>query len=357
MAVTAGTGVAPEVGAQGSDQVVFVEVNEGGQVLRQGVGITRKRGDECFVVAADHVVRGDAPVNPDDREAPETIWVVASNERRIPAVYKMTLPRDIAILRVNPENPHAATLCANWPRVASLERLDRRAQSESWQSGEVLGRDREGNRTSLPVTVARVALTTGEVTVRPDSGKGDIQPGMSGSLVLVDGIAAGILRNEVSGAGIVQSLESLEPDIARYLDIQFPPSRRVIRLSLVIPGRGQIATRREGLGTAWFVATAAASVTLFMVSSTETRIEVFDDEFGIPRSYPYDVREFPLRWYAPAVWLFSGAVSTLEAGRAARNYPGLEEPPAAARTSLRLTAFPTVVDGEPAFTLAVRLSF
>lgn len=339
--------IAPRAHAQGPDRIVSVQADN-----RNGQGITRRRGDECFVISPDHVVQG-----PRDsaRRAPDTIWVRASRGERIPTSFVKEFPRDMALLHVHPESPYAATLCAEWPEVLSLERIMSRPSGET----VIKGRDEQGNGDGMPVALTGDDATDEMFKVRPTLTGDRIERGMSGSLVYVNGRAAGILLWEMGNGtvGIVQRLDRVEPDLAPFLREHFPPSRALIRTSLLFPGRGQLATRRGEIGVVWFAATLAASTYLFTRSEVVDRTEVFEDDFGIPRSYPYQEREFPLQWYAAATWVASGVLSTWEAGRFARRGYDRGKPAATPRTSLRMGVYPAMVAGERAVVVGAGFSF
>lgn len=349
-ALLAGVG---EARAQGPEQVVFVYERGNGQ--GGGRGITRKRGDDCFVVAPDHVVRGDTA-----REPPHPVRIMASKNRPIATTFLAPLEGDLAILLVDPTSPHASTLCAAWPRriwtIRQLHEMSRRGTSPE---GRLIGVNESGGDESMEIKLYDVDPATRHFYIRPLRDGERFVPGISGSLVYVNGRAAGIVKGVIadSNTASVQSLEAAAEKLDPYFETQFPPSRRLIRTSLFLPGRGQAVTRRPELGAFWFGATVAVSTYLATRSETFTRTEVFDDDFGVPRSYPYQVREFPLQWHALAVWLASGALSTWEAARTARGYPGYRIERAPWATSLRVGAYPAVVAGEQAIVVGAGFSF
>jgi hypothetical protein len=90
---------------------------------------------------------------------------------------------------------------------------------------------------------------------------------------------------------------------------------------------GQWATRRKAGGAAWAVATAASAAAVAWYPRSVTRIRTYRDFFGTPRSYPYPGRDHPLRQFAPAVWLLSGALSALEAKQYVRHHTDPPVPP------------------------------
>jgi len=348
-------GAATEAPAQGTDRLVFVQGRE------TGSGITRRRGDECFVVAPDHVVRGDTTGNAAFRHAPDTVWIVASGNRRIPTTWERSLVQDLAILRVSRKSPYAATLCALWPRVrtnADLQRsLDR---DEPYPKGELVGRGPGGVEVRRRVNVRYRGEA--QFTVVVEGNDEPIKLGMSGSLVTVNGIPYGMLLGRVgkdTSHAVIQSLDAVEDIIHRYFVDNVPPSRGMIMTSLAIPGRGQALTRRRSLGALWLGTTVVTSALAVWYPRTVTRVEIVPDEFGVPRSYPYQDREYPYKGYALPVWLLSGAASVWEAGRYVRVQYEHDTSGSAAqrRTSLRMNAYPASVEGEPAIVLGVGLSF
>jgi hypothetical protein len=353
VALLAGVG---EARAQAPDQVVFVHGR--GEESAGGRGITRRRGDDCFVVTPDHVVRGDTVRNPNFRSAPHLVRIVASKGRPIETTFVDRLEGDLAILHVDPTSPYASTLCATWPRrIWTTQQLHSMRGSE--REGQLVGVNDAGGDDPMEITLDDVDPATRRFSIRPKRNGEPFTAGISGSLVFVNGRAVGIVK-EVIGDGTiaaVQSLEAAAEKLDSYFETEFPPSRALIRTSLLIPGRGQFATRRGEIGVAWFVATLATSTYLFTRSEVVDRTEVVDDDFGIPRSYPYQEREFPLQWYAAATWVVSGVLSTWEAGQYVRTGYGHGKHDTPPPTSLRIGAYPAVVAGERAVVVGAGFSF
>jgi hypothetical protein len=350
-ALLAGMG---EARAQAPDRVVFVHgPGEGGG----GRGITRRRGDDCFVVAPDHVVRGEVG-DPSFRAAPHVVRIVASQDRLINTTFITPLEGDLALLRVDTTSEHESTLCASWPRrIWTTRELQRRRETVGGADGWLVGVNDGAGDAPMEITLGEVDPGTRRFWIRPRRDGEPFTSGVSGSLVYVNGRPAGIVKrvNADSVIAEVQSLEAATEQLDPYLETEFPPSRALIRTSLLFPGRGQLVTRRGEVGVAWFAATLAASTYLLTKSETIDRTEVFPDEFGVPRSYPYQERTYPLQWYGAAVWVASGVLSTWEAGHFART--GYGRGRTAPRTSLRIDAYPTLVAGERAVVVGAGFSF
>jgi len=344
-----GAGIASEARAQEPNRMVSVRAD-----TRTGHGITRRRGDECFVIAPDHVVQGS--LSDPNRDAPDIVWITASGERRIPTAYRATPAEDIALLLVERSSENAEGVCASWPRgVLSMARL---ASMGRGAVGRIQGRDSRGEHTEFPVVLDEWNPASGTFTILPNESRHRFAPGVSGSLVLIKGRPAGILLRVVDGVGIVQSLEQLEPDLRRHLREQAPPARATRWGSLFIPGTGQAFTWGRAQGAVWLGGTMALSGYFLLASETVTRAEVIDDEFGNPRTYPYQARERSPWWYAPTTWALSGAASALVSELYVRGkYP--DDPATAnrSRTSLRVVPFIAEVDGEPALVLSAGFTF
>jgi len=308
----AGAGAADELRAQSPERVVYVQGAETGR------GITRQRDGECFVVAPDHVVRGrnaDAETYP-----PETLYVLDSGNRRIPAVLVAIYPADLAILLVDPRDPRSTSLCASWPALGAINPTLRRVGAGGGRTvGELVGRDRNAGEARMGVVVSSVYDS--HFVVQPELEGSEIQTGMSGSLVYVNGVPAGIVQLAAdTSSALVYRLDYLEGIIGGFFQDIVPPSHGAVLGSVVFPGMGQHATGRTGVGFVWMGLTAAATATAVMFPRYVTRTLVAPDINGVPQEYPYEVREYPLRRYWPAVWVLGGALSALEAGRYARRH-------------------------------------
>jgi hypothetical protein len=358
-ALLLGAGTVTETHAQDAERVVFVDGRQ------DGLGITRRRGDECFVVAPDHVVRGDTTLNPTYREAPDSTWVVASGNRRIPTTLERPLPQDLALLRVSRDSPHAATLCGSWPRVRGIDdvlREFRRGQPHT--QGELVERDEVGTEIRLRVQIRFVDAPGGQFTVVPEDRDEYIRKGMSGSLVNVNGSPAGILMlvAEDSTSGVVYALDVVEGVVGRYFVENVPPPLGVVMSSVFVPGRGQYRTGRPGRALLWAGAAATAVVVARREHHTVTEMRTYVDGLGIPREYPYEVREYPYRGFvqSAAMWMLVGAFSAAEATWYVHDkYPKRDEPRSVEtkNVSVRLAPRPTGVEGALGVALSIELSF
>lgn len=346
-----GAAVPPAV-AQSSERVVYVNGSETGR------GITRLRDRECFVIAPDHVVRGRGVGA--GRFAPQDLHVVDSSRRRIPVTMATDYPADVAILRVDATDPRSASLCATWPSLGAINPTLRSFRGRGRTLGELVGRDENGGETRTPVVVTGVYDS--HFTVRPEAG-GQIQPGMSGSLVYVNGIPAGMLNAVTVGesaSGIVYRLDYLEGIIKGYFQDIVPPSHGKILGSVLIPGMGQIATDRRGTGWALRGVTVAAAVGVALYPRVVTRYNIVTDAGGQQHRDPYLSRERAPLWVAGVVWVLGGTLSALEAnGYSRRHYVGRDGGgrPAPGTVSARVAPRPAVVTDDGIAVSVLEVSF
>lgn len=172
---------------------VFVEAGEVGQ------GMLRGRGKECFVITPNHVV--DATL--------KTISITGDRGTRATASVVRSVQGDIAILRVT---DGASLSCPPWSFDGNVA-----SRLRGVAAGHIEIRDAVGAKTLLPVTLSSVDADRIEVRTPPSSG--DVEQGMSGASLIVNGGLVGMLLETKSGSGVVSPIDN----VMRLTDFFFAP--------------------------------------------------------------------------------------------------------------------------------------
>lgn len=179
---------------------VFLQA--GGQT---GVGITRMRGSECFVVTADHVLGNF-----------QTVSIVGYRGVQATGTKERNYAEDIAVLRVAAQG---AEVCGGqqWRNSTTTSVK----QSMHWQ---IEGSNKDGS-----VRVMDVALESIDdrfLYVTPSRANDTFYQGMSGSLVKADGQPIGILiklaRTNGKESGVAYRLDYLESTLHSFFSAGDP---------------------------------------------------------------------------------------------------------------------------------------
>lgn len=140
---------------------------------QHGAGFVVRSGDGCLLLTAAHVVQ-DAP----------DIDVLASDRPPTVATEPMFDPAgrlDIAALRLGME----ASTCPPPPSEAAIQR------AVQGQGARLLVATRGGQSVSMPVVATKVS--DHEIAIRPESSMFTIKQGMSGSVLVMEGVPVAIL--------------------------------------------------------------------------------------------------------------------------------------------------------------------
>ncbi|QNI31588.1 hypothetical protein H7849_21355 [Alloacidobacterium dinghuense] len=173
---------------------VFIQAGE-----QTGVGITRTRGSECFVITAEHVLG-----------VVQTVSIVGYRGVRSTGTKERSYAEDIAVLRVSGQGPD---ICGGqqWRNVSAASLR----QSMRWQL--------EGSNGDGSVRIMDVALQTIDdrfLFVTSTRATDTIYEGMSGSLLKADGQPVGILidvrRGNDGESGRAYRLDYLESTLNSF---------------------------------------------------------------------------------------------------------------------------------------------
>lgn len=138
---------------------------------QEGYGLLRARGAECFAIAPRHVVQGAARLR-----------VTTANGVMAPARLEREYDADLAILRIEP-----GLACPARLEVPA----DLRRRLKPGQRGVVTSTGPGGAVESRYVLIDRWDDDT--IEFRPESTRDAMRPGLSGSLLLLDGEPAGMV--------------------------------------------------------------------------------------------------------------------------------------------------------------------
>jgi hypothetical protein len=331
-----------------------------------GQGMTRQYRNECYVITPHHVVFGKEG---DGGSAPE-VTIVTSGGRPIEVGSIFPFP-PVTVLQVN-RDPDSQ-VCAPPVPMRRIERALRKL-TPGGQRGTVSQRLSNGVLTSLPVRIYPEGEDGSRLRIDPDSGR-TFWPGTSGGLVYVqidstDAVPVGMVMetprlgpDSTAPLGAeVYTLTYVEGLVRNYFRYVHRPGSMDLLGSVLLPGMGQNATQRRTIAIVWVGMTAAAVVAVGQIQRTVTETRTFIDGVGIPRNYPYQVREYPYRGLGPAaaVWIVGGALSAAEATWYVHSkYPRRDgsQTPGAQNLSVRIAPQRTRGDGAPDIALSVQLSF
>jgi hypothetical protein len=330
----------------------------------QGGGITRADGGRCYVITLDHVLRGRGPGQTD---VPDP-FIVADNVAGEIQAQPLQPIYAYYVLQLAPAD---RGICTAWPRVRRITNMINAIPEDEGKEGYFLQRLQNGNLADrIPVRVWRDNNTYVRVQRRDRVWS----QGMSGGLIYVDEVPIAMMEVTCDSEPQLGApdrcintarglrLDEINDVVYPYLRSQDPPSGLEVYGSILAPGLGQHATRRWRQGLLWTGATALTVAAVSQISETRTEMRTFDDPAGIPRLYPYRVREYQYRGFAPlaAVWLLGGVLSTLETRRFVHDkYQELPPDSAAGapRTTLRVAPSPVVVDGAVGMAVSMEVRF
>ena len=190
-AALAGATVAPQARAG----QVFVQAAEHGQ------GMVRNRGDDCFVIAPDHVI-----------EDADDIEVFGFGRRRAFGWHLKTFPEDVGLVQI--EKIKGLDCSEPWANGAGLETRLQKAQA-----GVVARIGPDGGMERWQVFIS--AFDTEQITVKPIDPGEDFFKGMSGSTLTIDGEVAGMLMstNPDKRIGIVLRQDYLTDIVRSFFEI------------------------------------------------------------------------------------------------------------------------------------------
>lgn len=174
---------------------VFVQAGR-----RQGQGITRARGNDCFVLSAAHLFAGDS----------DSITLLDANRRQLTGYVERTYNEDLAIVKV--EGP-GSSLCedSNWPNRGSVTEL-LRGQGQ----GVLRSLNEDGSRSQISVRI--VEFDDRYITVSPVDGRAIIQT-WSGSTLFVGSEIAGLLVSVDATRGKVYRREYINDLMRGFFSI------------------------------------------------------------------------------------------------------------------------------------------
>lgn len=171
----------------------------------EGQGISLSSGSLCYVITAYHVV--------DDAD---DITLIAPDRSEVKAelIRQLGEDIDIGVLRVS---GNSTQICSEnkWPLISDLsEKLE-----EADLKGNLELRKDDGSRHSVRVVITDYNENQ-YIKIRPLSAKDPIIKGMSGGLLVVNGIPAGILTevNPNNGEGMVLREDFLYGFLRNYIE-------------------------------------------------------------------------------------------------------------------------------------------
>lgn len=301
---------------------------------QQGVGILRPRGTgECFVVTPRHVADPDAPGERRVTGPSGTLDSIVSVLDRYSA--------DLAIWRLARRVDR--TQCPAWPSVGAVNQALLRADDQGIE-GEITPRTIDGSGRPVPVQISQLTLTRFLIRAR----EGGLTQGMSGSPVSVRGVMVGVVIEVEEGddgrsVGVVMRLDYLESHLGRFFNPSPAPGSRWINASLLVPGAGQVHTRRSAAGVLWAAVGAGPSAYMFLRTGEERipRTRLLPD--GREETYFETRPVHPQRELSWIPWVVAGVGSWLEArSHAARYYIPPERSGDGTARSARLRLSPAV---------------
>lgn len=315
----------------------------------EGSGLTFRRADgECYVLTARHIVASEPR-----RPSPDIMLTLPAQQNFKPREYYYSESKDLAVVDLPSVTLDRNSACGPWPASRNID---------DGRTGFLRIADSEGRNSSVSITVRTSGPRSEDVEICENSANGlwmsgALRPGVSGGILFMDSllkapVAIAIDQSALTGCVTTILLGSAYGEFSDLIHRFRPPSTVSIVGSVVLPGIGQWNTAQRGLAVTWVVATVAAMGGTAMVSGTETRTRIANDYFGVPRSYPYQVRVYPMRRYAPAVWLLSGALSAAEALHQSNKHG--DHTPRTRRVSIHLS--PSPADDRPS-AVAIGLSF
>jgi hypothetical protein len=217
---------------------------------RVGRGLTYLRGAQCFVITPKHVV--------DDADDVE---IIGAGSNRATARLLLSLPQDIAILRVTSGDTE---LCAPWPQYGDIDAVLASARDAMLRS-----RSEHGGSEQLPVYVTGFDFQG--VDVRPVTG--EIHQGMSGSAVVVGSTTTAMLLEADAGSGSGRAIrvDRIEEAIVPYL-------------GMITQGGSPLATYQDSLCISVKRLVASAQVNFSDLIGEPTRFDgVFESTLALPR--------------------------------------------------------------------------
>jgi hypothetical protein len=277
--------------------------------MRNGVGLLRPRyPGECFVVTPRHVADPDSG-GARAAGASETLDTLQS----LPDRYSEDLSLWRMLRRVDRGN------CPQWPSMAEVNRTLERAAHRRGARAYVIPWTPQGAGRAVEVEFGE--LTLPRFTIRQR--RNVLHEGMSGSPVQVDGMIVGVLT-EVSDStdyGVVIRLDYVERHLDPFFDPSPSPDDAAIYASVLIPGLGQVRTRRAEAGLFWFGLAAVPTAYLFFETRNEQVARTRPLPDGREETYFETRPANPLRRYSWVTWLAAGLGSFMEArGHAGRFY-------------------------------------
>jgi len=298
---------------QGQGTTVFVKSED-----REGQGITRPLGSQCYVIVPRHVVGKNQVVEGGNGVAmtwipdPNPIQIIGRNANRTRAsVVSRSLGDDIAILEVERAG---GGVCTGWPdaRRSRSALTSRRSTSKV----EVTYNDGQGRQRWFPVTISGddgrrfIELRGADIARR----------GFSGGIVSVNGIVVGMVTHvdPSSGTASAYRFDDIDRLVGGFFDRPLPPSRAAIVSSILVPGLGQFASNRRAAGVALLGMSLVGTVVAFGLPKDVVKTDTYLDFTGTPREYSRIERGYPYRKASPLVWIAGGALSAVESAVFAR---------------------------------------
>ncbi|HEX5872089.1 MAG TPA: hypothetical protein VFY65_16785 [Longimicrobium sp.] len=285
--------------------IYFSKVSADG-VPRAGAGLTRLRGRDCFVVLPYHVNAPDTTSSYGDPYLRFPGEIQGARGRRTRATYEYGDPdKDWAILRVE---RGGEDICARWPDANAA-----RTALQRGSNAVVIWRTEGGNLEQFTAEITGRAEEF--ITLRPRSDREQINKGLSGSRVEVNGVVVAIVRSvaEDGESATAQRIDFLTQQTRRFFDRPEPPPGGALALSVVAPGASHFHTHRGSSGMVWLVLAAGASSAAYAYHRDVERVRGAFDANGVWQEYPSVEREYPARRFWWRIWLAGGAVSALEA--------------------------------------------
>jgi len=327
----AGTAQLPLVHVHGSDH---------------GTGLAfRRAGGDCVVLTPRHVVTRD----PNDIIGTTSVSVTVATQQTYESTFSRLASEKLMIISL-PAPPEDGISCSRWPEAPVIDPGAR---------GFVRYTLPDGTGRSVKVTVDDPASANLVVCGSDLTEGANLIPGVSGGILFLDdrpSVPAAMV-NELERPGCLSgfSIEYLGRLLSDVITSFPPPPQAALVGSVVVPGLGQWYTARKGWGAATALVTLAAmGTTAFVITGEETRTRTVNDFFGTPRTYPYQVKNYPLRRATLGVWLLSGAISAVEATRHAHRRAIDTRPKEEQRHP---TIRPSSSPGERPGELAIEISF
>jgi hypothetical protein len=315
------------------------------EAVGEGNGFAfRRTGGDCFVVTPRHVIalRDSSP-------DPDAIQVTTAIRQTGFAGYTRA-PKELEVAIIGlPATVRPSGRCESWPAPRPIELGNR---------GAVHFSDPSGSTVVDSITVKRLDGSMIRVCGTDAANGGDLLQGVSGGTIFLDTSpgqpVAMVIESLGDGCLRAVTFEAIARMFSDFIQSFAPPSQAALAGSVVLPGLGQWNTARKGWGAATALVTLAAmGTTAFVITGEESQTRTVNDFFGTPRTYPIQVKNYPLRRATLGVWLLSGAISAMDATRHAHRRAIDAKPREQRHATIRPSSSPGGRPGE----LAIEISF